>query len=182
MGNRIGAALLSIPLYCYMAFTAIYFYILKESNPQGIVLFIDKIMDISTIFINIALYIWVGMMLKQTHFGARLFRVFTPWKLPPECLAVIAILIMALPTAYTGASGIIIIAMGGVIYNELRRAGARRQLALAATAMTGSLGVVLRPCLLVVLIAALNNEVTTDEMFGWGKYVFALTRSGSCNI
>jgi TRAP-type C4-dicarboxylate transport system permease large subunit len=41
--------------------------------------------------------------------------------------------------------------------------------------MSGSLGVVLRPCLLVVLIAALNKQVTTDALFGRGLQVFALT-------
>ncbi|WP_291829725.1 TRAP transporter large permease subunit [Marinobacter sp.] len=82
---------------------------------------------------------------------------------------------LAVPTAYTGASGIFVIAVGAVIYSELRAAGARRHLALAATAMSGSLGVVLRPCLLVVVIAYLNREVTTDELFGWGIWVFVLT-------
>jgi len=47
--------------------------------------------------------------------------------------------------------------------------------ALAATAMSGSLGVVLRPCLLVVLIAALNKQVTTNGLYHWGFYVFLLT-------
>ena len=41
--------------------------------------------------------------------------------------------------------------------------------------MSGSLGVVLRPCLLVLLIAMLNKEVTTDMMYGWGVKVFMLT-------
>jgi len=41
--------------------------------------------------------------------------------------------------------------------------------------MSGSMGVVLRPCLLVVIIAALNKEVTTDQLFGWGLNVFLLT-------
>ena len=67
------------------------------------------------------------------------------------------------------------IAVGSLVYMEVRRAGARRQLALAATAMSGSLGVVLRPCLLVVIVAALNNEVTTDQLFSWGVKVFLLT-------
>lgn len=173
--RSISKAILSIPLYCYMAFVATYFYIFKETNPQGIILNIDKMMDMAGIFTKIGLYIWVGMMLKQTFIGELVFRIFKPWKLPPEILAFVAVLIMAVPTAYTGASGVIIIAMGVVIYSELRRAGARRQLALAATAMSGSLGVVLRPCLLVVLIAALNKEVTTDQMFDWGVKVFVLT-------
>ncbi|MCG8672010.1 MAG: TRAP transporter large permease subunit [Pseudomonadales bacterium] len=174
-GGTIGKALLSVPLYAYMAFISTNFYIIQESNPQGMVLFIDKIMDAADMFIKIGLYIWIGMLLKQTYIGELVFRVFKPWRLPPEMLAFVAVVLMAVPTAYTGASGIIVIAMGAVVYNELRRAGSRRQLALAATAMTGSLGVVLRPCLLVVIIAALNKEVTTDQLFGWGVKIFILS-------
>lgn len=115
------------------------------------------------------------MLLKQTRIGELIFKTLTPWKLPPEMLALAAIIIMALPTAYTGASGIIIIAMGTVVYTELSRVGARKQLALAATAMTGSSGVVLQPCLLVIAIAMLNKEVVTDDLFYWGARVFLIT-------
>ena len=174
--KSIGKSFLSIPLYCYMAFVAANFYMLGEDNPQGVILFIDRIMNMgASMFLTIGLYIWVGMMLKQTNLGELVFRVFTPWKLPPELLAFLAVAVLAVPTAYTGASGVIVIAMGAVVYGELRKAGARRQLALAATAMSGSLGVVLRPCLLVVIIAALNKEVTTDQLFSWGVKVFLLT-------
>ena len=174
-GGSIGKALLSVPLFAYMAISSSRFFIFETGNPQGMVLFVDKIMDQASLFLNIGLYIWVGMLLKQTYLGEYVFRIFKPWKLPPELLAFVAVVIMAVPTAYTGASGIIIIAMGAVVYAELRRVGARRNLALAATAMSGSLGVVLRPCLLVLLIAMLNKEVTTDMMYGWGIKVFLLT-------
>ena len=87
----------------------------------------------------------------------------------------IILLAAAVPTAYTGASGIFVIAAGGIIYHEVRASGGTRQFALAATAMSGSLGVVLRPCLLVVLIAALNKQVTTNGLYHWGFYVFLLT-------
>lgn len=176
-GGSFGKALLSVPLYCYMGFSSANFYILSHDNPQGMVLFVDKIMDTSSIYLAVGLYIWVGMLLKQTFLGEYLFRIFKPWRLPPELLAFVAVVVMAVPTAYTGASGIIIIAMGAVVYTELRRVGARRQLALAATAMSGSLGVVLRPCLLVLLIAVLNKEVTTDVMYEWGSKIFLLTAS-----
>src|SRR5690554_3137529 len=89
-------------------------------------------------------------------------------------LASVIIFATAFPTAFTGASGIFILAVGGVVYDELRRAGAGRQLSLATTAMSGSLGVVLNPCLLIVVIAALNKEVTTTEMYGWGFWVFIM--------
>ena len=174
-GGTMGKALLSVPLYAYMGLISANFYIFQEGNAQGMALYIDKIMDAADMFMKIGLYIWIGMLLKQTYIGELVFSIFKPWRLPPEMLAFTAVVLMAIPTAYTGASGIIVIALGAVVYNELRRAGARRQLALAATALTGSSGVVLRPCLLVVIIAALNKEVTTDQLFGWGVWVFLLS-------
>src|SRR5690606_26952363 len=52
---------------------------------------------------------------------------------------------------------------------------ARRSLALAATAITGSAGVVLRPCLIIVIIAAFNKDVVTADLDDWGTKVFALS-------
>lgn len=168
-------ALLSIPLYVFMAGFAANYFFLMEEHWAGLAIFFSLLIDQAGLFLNIGLYIWVGMLLKRTQLGELVFNVFIPWRLSPELLAVVAIIVMALPTAYTGASGIIIIAMGSIVYEQLINAGARRQMALAATAMTGSAGVVLRPCLLVVLIAALNKEVVTDQLFDWGLKTFMTT-------
>ncbi len=168
-------ALLSVPLYIFMALFAGLYFILIEGHSAGLAIFFSLLIDQAGLFLNIGLYIWVGMLLRRTLIGDLVFKTFIPWRMSPELLAVVAIIVMAVPTAYTGASGIIIIAMGAIVYEELRRVGARRQLALAATAMTGSAGVVLRPCLLVVLIAALNKEVVTDQLFSWGLKTFMTT-------
>ncbi len=168
-------SVLTIPLYTFMAYFVCLYFFLIEGHWAGPAIFFSLLFDQAGLFLNIGLYIWVGMLLKRTQLGDLVFKVFIPWRMSPELLAFIAIVVMAVPTAYTGASGIIIIAMGAIVYEELRRAGARRQLALAATAMTGSAGVVLRPCLLVVLIATLNKEVVTDQLFSWGLKVFMTT-------
>ncbi len=179
-GGTIAHAILATPLYIIMALFAAKYFFLTEGHAAGLAIFFSLLIDQAGLFLNIGLYIWTGMLLKQTQLGERLFNVFKPWRMSPEVLAFVAIVVMALPTAYTGASGIIIIAMGAIVYKELRRVGARRQLALAATAMTGSAGVVLRPCLLVVLIAALNKEVVTDQLFDWGMKVFVTTIAVFC--
>lgn len=173
--GNISHALLTIPIYSVFALITSYYFMVGQNHISGPAILFGQIFELSGVFINIGLYIWIGMLLKQTRIGELIFRTLTPWKLPPELLALAAIIIMALPTAYTGASGIIIIAMGTVVYTELTRIGARRQLALAATAMTGSSGVVLQPCLLVIAIAMLNKEVVTDELFFWGSRVFLVT-------
>ncbi|GGE62259.1 membrane protein [Streptosporangium jomthongense] len=173
-GGSLNKAFLAVPLYTVMCLiSGSYFALIGHAS--GIGIYLGKMMELADMFLNVGLYVWVGMMLKQTRLATLVFNVFRPWRMPPEMLAVVAVLVAAIPTAYTGASGIFVIAAGAVIYSELRAAGARRQLALAATAMSGSLGVVLRPCLLVVVIAYLNREVTTDELFGWGIWVFVLT-------
>jgi TRAP-type C4-dicarboxylate transport system permease large subunit len=158
-----------------MLLAATYHFFVNEQHAPGISMYFTQIFQLTNLHLTIGLYIWVGMLLKESLLGAKLFEVFKPWNLPPEILACVAIALMAVPTAYTGASGIIIIAMGAVVYQELRRVGTRRQLALAVTAMTGSSGVVLRPCLLVVGIAILNKEVLSDDLFYWGTRVFMLT-------
>jgi TRAP-type C4-dicarboxylate transport system permease large subunit len=168
-------AMLSVPLYIFMAFFAGNYFFLVEGHGAGLAIFFSLLIDQAGLFLNIGLYIWIGMLLKRTQLGDLVFKALIPWRMSPELLAFVAIIVMAVPTAYTGASGIIIIAMGAIVYEELRRAGARRQLALAATAMTGSAGVVLRPCLLVVLIAALNKEVVTEQLFSWGLKTFMTT-------
>lgn len=168
-------ALLSVPLYTIvmLIFAVIVFFNLHHA--AGLSLYFSAFFDLSGTYIDVALYLWSGMLLKQTQLGERIFSLFTPWRLPPELLAFVAIVVMALPTAYTGASSIIILAMGAVVYRELRKVGTRRQLALAATAMSGSSGIVLKPCLIVVIISILNKEVVTDDLFFWGVRVFLLT-------
>ncbi|WP_297530309.1 TRAP transporter large permease subunit [Thalassolituus sp.] len=173
-GGNFLKAQLAIPLYATMCLISGTYFILA-GHPAGIGIYLNQMMELSQLFLNVGLYVWIGMLLKRTEMAQKVFNIFRPLKLPPEMLAVAVVALAAVPTAYTGGSGIFVIAVGGLIYMELRRAGARRQLALAATAMSGSLGVVLRPCLLVVIVAALNNEVTTDQLFGWGVKVFFLT-------
>ena len=173
-GGSIGMALLSIPLYAFMALNAGLSF-LFAGHYSGLAIYLGQMMELSGVFLNLALYIWVGMLLKQTRVVDLFLNIVRPWKFSPEVLTYIILLAAAIPTAYTGASGIFVIAAGAVIYKEVYASGARRQYALAATAMSGSLGVVLSPCLLVVVIAALNKEVTTSLLYGWGLKVFLLS-------
>jgi len=173
-GGGVGHAALAIPLYATMAMiTGVFFF--SAGHTAGIGIYLAKLLDLADMFLNVGLYVWIGMLLKQTRFASLVLALFKPWKMPPEMLAFFVVVLAAVPTAYTGGSGIFVIAAGAVIYHEIRAAGARRNLALAATAMSGSMGVVLRPCLLVVVIAFMNREVTTDQLFGWGIWVFVLS-------
>ena len=174
-GRGLARPLLTVPLYVIMALSAMAHFFAFEQHPAGPAIYLQKLTENAKLYIQVGLYVWTGMLLKRTRIAHLCFDLLRPWKLPPELLAPIVVAAAAIPTAYSGASGIFVIAAGAVIYDELRKAGARRQLAIAATAMSGSLGVVLSPCLLVVVVAALNYEVTTTELYTWGWKVYAVS-------
>ncbi len=174
-GGTWAEGLAATPLYTWMALIAGAWFLIGESHPTGLAIYLDKLTEHASLYIQVGLYVWAGMLLKQSRLPEGVFSVLRPFRMPPELLTVVLVLLAALPTAYSGASGIFVIAVGGLLYRELRQAGAREQLALAATAMSGSMGVVLAPCLLVVIVASLNKQVTTTELFSAGTGVFALT-------
>jgi TRAP-type C4-dicarboxylate transport system permease large subunit len=172
---RVGRILMTIPLFTYMGLIAGIWFLGVEGHDSGQAIYLHKFIQLPNIYLGIGLYIWAGMLFATTRVARLAFGLLTPWGLPIGVLAWLAVVLSALPTAYSGASGIFVIAAGAVIYEQLRDAGATKRMALAATAMSGSLGVVLRPCLVVVLVAVLNKQVTTDELFSKGLIVFGLT-------
>lgn len=175
-GGNIGLALISVPLYAFMAILTGIAFIFFMDYPMGQGIYLGQLVEFSGIFLNLALFIWAGMLLTQTRMMDVFLAILRPWNLAPETLTWIILIAAAIPTAYTGASGIFVIAAGAIIYKEVWNSGARRQYALAVSAMSGSLGVVLRPCLLVILISMLDSRhVTSDELFDHGIYVFWLT-------
>ncbi len=175
-GDNFVRSLLCVPLYTVLAFFAAFSFF-SDGHYAGLSIYMGMIFEFSAIFLNLALYIWAGMLLKQTRVVELFLDIVRPWKFSTETLTWVLLLAAAIPTAYTGASGIFVIAAGFIIYKEVANShpSARKQYALAAAAMSGSMGIVLRPCLLIVLIAALNKQVTTNELYGWGVGVFLVS-------
>ena len=170
----LGHALMALPLYAVMALLAGVYLLTAEGYIAGLAVYLEKLLANVQLYLQVGLYVWVGMLLKRTRLASLAFAVVRPWRLPPELLAIVVVVLAAIPTAYSGASGIFVIAAGALIFRELTAAGARPSLALASTAMSGSMGVVLSPCLLVVIISYLS-PVSSDELFGWGRWVFLLS-------
>ena len=182
-GGKLGHALLSIPIYAYMTFLAFFYFMgvvwIESGAPfyAGPAIRIRAIDELSHLFLNVAVFGWIGMLLMQSKLPILTFNLIRRLQLPTPLFASLVLIIFAVPTAYSGASGIFIIAAGALLYRELRKSGATASFALATTAMSGSTGVVLHPCLLVVIIAFLNREVTTDQLFSNGIYVFLLSNA-----
>ncbi|KZZ47077.1 C4-dicarboxylate ABC transporter, partial [Thalassolituus sp. HI0120] len=89
----------------------------------------------------------------------------------PGGLAIVALVACALFTAFTGASGVTIVALGALLVPALQKAGYRQQFNLGLVTTSGSLGLLFAPSLPLILYGvvaqqmALDTPVSIDDLF-----------------
>ncbi|MGK0359688.1 MAG: hypothetical protein ACI9U2_001994, partial [Bradymonadia bacterium] len=98
-GGSIGKAMLTIPLYTTMSLIAGTYFLVQESHPAGLSIYLSKLPEFARLYLQVGLYVWVGMLLKRTRLASLVFDVVRPWKLPPELFAFVVVVGAALPTA-----------------------------------------------------------------------------------
>ncbi len=122
----------------------------------------------SPIFPTIPLFTLAGFILSEGHTSERLVRVFRAlfgWI--PGGLAVAATLLCAFFTTFTGASGVTILALGGLLLPVLLKSGFREDFSTGLLTSTGSLGLLLPPSLVVILYGVIAH-VPIIDMFKAG--------------
>ncbi|MDO8756687.1 MAG: TRAP transporter large permease, partial [Elusimicrobiota bacterium] len=82
----------------------------------------------------------------------------------PGGVAIAGLVACAMFTAFTGASGVTIIALGGLILPLLRRQGYPEGFSLGLVTTTGSLGLMFPPSLPIILYA-LVGKISIDKLF-----------------
>jgi tripartite ATP-independent transporter DctM subunit len=82
----------------------------------------------------------------------------------PGGLAIVCIAACAFFTAFTGASGVTIIALGAILYPALTQAGYDEQFNLGLVTAGGSLGLLFAPSLPLILYGVVA-EVNIDDLF-----------------
>ncbi len=116
-------------------------------------------------FPTIPLFTLAGYFLAEGGASTRLIRVF-------QALfghfrggsAIVTALVCAFFTSFTGASGVTILALGGLLLPILLAAGYKERSALGLLTGAGSLGLLFPPCLPLILYAIVA-QVTLKEMF-----------------
>lgn len=105
-GNLALSSGLVTPLYCGMGLIAMSYFFFVDGYASGLAIYFGMMSNLSSMFINIGLYVLVGMILKQTRLPELLLNTIKPFNLPAPMLASVIIFATAFPTAFTGASGI----------------------------------------------------------------------------
>ena len=106
-----------------------------------------------------------GFVLAETQAPHRLVRFFHAlFGFMPGGVAVLVACVCALFTAFTGGSGVTIIALGGLVYPILLEDGYSERFSLGLVTAAGSLGLLFPPSLPVILYSVVA-KVPADQLF-----------------
>lgn len=117
------------------------------------------------VLVAIPLFTFAGFLLSEGQAPSRLVRLsraLLGWL--PGGLAVVTLTVCALFTAFTGASGVTIIALGALFVPALAQAGYPERFNLGLITTSGSLGLLFAPSLPLILYGIVA-EASIDDLF-----------------
>lgn len=117
------------------------------------------------ILLAIPLFTFAGYVLAESRAPARLVRLTSAlvgWV--PGGVAIVSIAACAIFTAFTGGSGVTIIALGAALYPALTQAGYSERFSLGLITSAGCLGLLFAPSLPLILFGVIT-ETSIDDMF-----------------
>jgi len=122
----------------------------------------------SPIFPTIPIFTIVGVLLSEGGTSRRLVRLFKALFGPvPGGAAVAAVLLCTFFTTFTGASGVTILALGGLLLPVLLESGYPERFSVGLLTASGSMGLLLPPSLVVILYGVVAH-VPIDALFKAG--------------
>ena len=160
-------AILGVPLFAVIAGGAMLGYLSADIPLASIAI---EILGVATLpaLVAIPLFCFAGYVLAESpapKLLVRLSEALVGWM--PGGLAVFALAVCALFTAFTGASGITIIAMGALLYPALKQARYPERFSLGLVTTGGSLGLLFAPSLPLILYGVVS-ETRIDSLFRAG--------------
>jgi tripartite ATP-independent transporter DctM subunit len=112
---------------------------------------------------TIPLFTLTGFILAEGNASQRLLRLFQGlfgWM--PGGLAIVTTLVCAFFTTFTGASGVTILALGGLLLPMLVRSGYRESFSVGLLTSSGSIGLLFPPSLPIILYAIVAHVPIPD--------------------
>lgn len=157
-------AVLGAPLFAVIATSAMLGFQREDTDLMNMALEIQSIADLPFLA-AIPLFTFAGYVLSESEAPKRLVRLtgaMLGWL--PGGLALVALAACAFFTAFTGASGVTIIALGAILYPALKHDGYPDKFNLGLVTSSGSLGLLFAPSLPLILYGVIA-EVSIDSLF-----------------
>ncbi|HEY9202029.1 MAG TPA: TRAP transporter large permease [Gammaproteobacteria bacterium] len=157
-------ALLGLPLFIALAAGGLYASYATELNPSILIIELYRLANQPNLM-TIPLFTLAGMTMAAGGSPQRLIKLFNAllgWM--PGGLAMAAIVACAFFTAFTGASGVTIIALGGLLYPLFMQSNYPERFSLGLLTSSGSLGLLFPPSLAILLYGIVSGT-NIDELF-----------------
>ena len=114
------------------------------------------------------LFTVAGFILSESRAGERLITLFQAWfSWFRGGLAVMAVLLCAFFTTFTGASGVTILALGGLLLYMLQRNGYRERFSIGLLTAAGSIGLLFPPALPIIMYGVIA-QIDIRQLFVGG--------------
>lgn len=110
--------------------------------------------------VAIPLFTLTGFFLSESKAGERLvrtFRIFFGWL--PGGMIIAAVIICAFFTSFTGASGVTILALGGILFTILNQNKYSESFSIGLLTSVGGIGLLFPPSLPIILVASTSNTI-----------------------
>lgn len=157
-------ALLGAPLFTVLAAGGLLASFSSGISPDILIIEMNRLAS-SPSMLAIPLFTFAGVMMAGGGAAERLinfYRAALGWM--PGGIAIAALAACAFFTAFSGASGVTILALGGLLYPILKTEGYGEHFSLGLLTTSGSLGLLFPPSL-AILIYSIVAGVGIDQMF-----------------
>lgn len=155
-------ALMGAPLFAIIVASALWGFYQQDIELQVVAIEIYRLAEMP-VLIAIPLFTLAGYLLGESKTPQRLVRItdaLLGWM--PGGLAIVALITCALFTAFTGASGVTIVALGALLYPAMKKAGYKDSFNLGLITTSGSLGLLFAPSLPLILYGVVAQQLSLD--------------------
>lgn len=157
-------ALFGAPIFAVFSLLALFAFYFAEVDSSAVAVEMIRLSTHPTL-LAIPVFTFAGYILAESKTPDRLLKLAQAalgWL--PGGVAIVSLLVCALFTAFTGGSGVTIIALGGLLLPILSRQGYSEQFSLGLITASGSLGLLFPPSLPIILYG-LVGKVDIDRLF-----------------
>ena len=157
-------ALVGAPLFTALAAGALATSYASEISPDILIIEMNRLAS-SPNMIALPLFILAGIIMANGGAAKRLVAFYRAnFGFLPGGVAIVTLISCAFFTMFSGASGVTILALGGLLYPVLKSEGYPQAFNLGLLTTSGSLGLLFPPSLAIIIYSIVAN-VGIEEMF-----------------
>ena len=152
------------PIFAVISALALFLLFFSQIDSSAMIIEMYR-MATTPVLVAIPLFTFAGYLLSESGTPKRLIRIsdaILGWL--PGGLSIIALVTCAIFTALTGATGLTIIALGGILFPAMVRGKYPEPFSLGLLTTSGTLGLLFPPSL-PLIIYAIVAKVRIDQLF-----------------